>query len=208
MSSVSVGLSLRDFFDWSELTPERLLPLESMKKIASLREVLTRSVPNATWPVALKEVMAKMGELLNISLPEIAGAAWNKYQVLRKYADPKRYRPDETIVAPLVTHTITSVHKPYVEVLVGDKPVGRVDFEINLELTLEGVLLSIRGSKVVEVRIGSCQGKGSVSCEGVVITKREKKLWLLPGVISLKEGIPIGPAPRGASQPAIMQAQS
>ncbi len=152
--------------------------------------------------------MAKTGELLNISLPEVAGAAWNKYQVLRKYADPKQYPPGETIVAPLVTHIITSIHKPYVEMLVGDKPVGRVDFEINLELTLEGVLLSIRGGKIVEMRIGSCQGKGRVSCEGVVIAKREKKPWLLPGAISLKEGIPVGPAMPGASRSASQPADS
>jgi hypothetical protein len=197
MSSPSVTITLKDFFDVSDLTPQHLAALESNAKLTSLRDVLSRRAPDVTWPAALGEITRKTDDLLQVNIPEVAAAAWNKYQVLRKYSDPEKYSSCETIMVPLATHTIRSVHKPYVEILAGDEPVGRVDFEIDLELVLEGVLLSIRGGKIVEMRIGSCQGKGSASCEGIVLAKRETKSFLLPGSIALKDGIPIAPAQRG-----------
>ncbi len=186
-----VSFTLKDLFDLSDIAPQRLAALASSERIAPLKNVLSGRVPQVTWPVALEEIMKKANDLLDISVPELAGAAWNKYQVLRKYTDTKKYPPDETIVAPLATHTIRSEHKPYVEILVGDKPVGRVHFAVDLELTLEGVVLSIRGGKIVGMRLGSCQGKGQLSCEGAVIAEKETRSLPLSGVIPLGEGIPI-----------------
>lgn len=197
MSIPSVTITLKNFSDVSDLAPQRLAALESNAKITSLRDTLSRRAPGVAWSAALGEIAKKTDDLMLVNVPEVAAAAWNKYQVLRKYADPQKYSPGETIMVPLATHTIRSVHKPYVEILAGDEPVGRVDFEIDLELALEGVLLSIRGGKIVEMRIGSCQGKGSASCEGIVLAKRETKSFLLPGSIPLREGIPINPAVPG-----------
>lgn len=190
----SAGIALKDFFDLSAAIPDRLAAPEYSKGIASLKDMLSRRVPAVTWPVAREEIFKKTGDLLDTTVPEIAAAAWGKYQILRRYSDTKKYPPGETVVVPLATHTIRSVHQPYVEILVGDEPVGKVHFAIDLEVTLEGVLLSIRGGKIVEMRVGSCQAKGSVSCEGAVVAERETKSWLLPGTISLGDGISIVPA--------------
>lgn len=190
----SLGIALKDFFDLSAPAPARLAAPEYTKEIASLKNTLAKRAPLVTWPVALEEILKKTEDLLDITVLEIAGAAWGKYQVLRRYADTKNYPPDETAVVPLATHTIRSIHQPYVEILVGDQPVGKVHFEIDLEVTLEGVLLSIRGGKIVEMRVGSCQAKGSVSCEGAVVAEEETKSWLLPGTIPLGDGISIAPS--------------
>jgi hypothetical protein len=197
MSSPSVSITLKNFFDGFDVAPERLAALESNAELDALRGVIAKKAPDVTWPAALEEITRKTDDLLQVNIPEVAAAAWTKYQVLRKYSDPGKYSSGETFMVPLATHTIRSVHKPYVEILVGNEPVGKVDFEIDLELVLEGVLLSIRGGKIVAMRIGSCQGKGSASCEGIVFAHRETKPFLLPGSILLKDGIPIAPAAHG-----------
>src|SRR5262245_18512962 len=59
-------------------------------------------------------VRSELGNLLNqIRLVDIFVGAWNKSRELRKYSDPKKYPPDEANFVPLVEHTITSTHQPY-----------------------------------------------------------------------------------------------
>jgi hypothetical protein len=187
----SVSVSLKDFFDASALASQWPAALASNENIASLMQNVSGKAPDVAWPAALGEITRTITDLLDISLPELAAAAWGKYGVLRKYADREKYPPSESIVVPLVTHTISSVSKPYVEVLVADEPVGRVNFEVTLDLTLEGVLLTIRDGKIIAVRIGACHGKGTIRCEGVVVAQRETKSFVVPASIALDPGIPI-----------------
>jgi len=191
-------VTLRGFFDDTPVTAHQLEALGSRETLTSLRAVLAKRAPDVTWSAAFAEVMKQTDDLLDVAIPELVVAAWIKARMLHRYADAQRSAPNETAVVPLVTHTVRSVHAPYVELLVGDAPVGRVDFEIDVEVTLEGARVSIRGGRVVEARIGSCQGRGSVSCEGKVIAERAAKPFLLPDVMPLREPVSIddGPDPR------------
>lgn len=186
-------ITLKGFFDVSGVKQDQLAAIEDSRKTASLGAALSDKAPGVTWPAALGEIVGKIDDLVDIPVSKVVAGAWNKYRLLQKYADTKKYPPSETIMVPLATHTIRSIHKPYVEILVEDKPIGTIAFEIDLELTLEGVLLSIQNGKIMEVRIGRCQGKGRVRCEEVVVAERETKEFPLPGSIRLKEGIPIPP---------------
>jgi hypothetical protein len=195
----SASVELKDVFDLSAVTADRLAAVEDAKSLRTLRDELSKRAPGVPWHAARAAIRGTMGDLLDGTVPELAAATWAKYHSLRKYADSKKYAPTERILVPLVTHTIRSVHKPRVEMLLGDEPVGGVEFEIELEFTVEGALLTIRGGRIVEMRVGSCRGKGTLSCAGIVIEERETQPWLLPGVIPLGEGIPLAPSDSGAA---------
>ena len=180
--------TLRGFFDDVPATTNDLRALESGEALAPLRKRISQSLPEKAWPAAFGEVMKKTDDLLDVSIPEVLASAWTAAGVLREYADAKKHPPNESTVVPLVTHTIRSVHNPYVELLVDDKTVGRVNFEVDLELTLEGVLLTIRGGHIVEMHVGSCRGSGSLSCEGITIAQTKSKPVMLPGSISFGKG--------------------
>jgi hypothetical protein len=117
--------------------------------------------------------------------------AWNKYRELLKYTDKEKYPPDVSVLVPLAEHTIKSEHKPYIEILINDKSVGKIDFNINISLTLKGIILKIRDGKIKEIQTGSCKGKGTIKCEDLVILEKETESFSLPGSINLGEGIPI-----------------
>lgn len=93
----------------------------------------------------------------------------------------------------MAEHTIKSEHKPYIEILINDKSVGKIDFNINISLTLKGIILKIRDGKIQEIQTGSCKGKGTIKCENFVILEKETESISLPGSINLGEGIPIVP---------------
>lgn len=186
-------LTLREFLTFTELSSDQLRAMESTGKFPNLRSAFSKRGGQVDWPVAFDEIVNRIADLLDVGIVEIAVGAWNKYRALRKYADRKRYPPNETFLVPLVTHTIKSTHHPYIELLMDGKPIGRIDFSIDLELTLEGAILKIRDGRIVEIRVGSAKGEGRLKCEEFVLFERGTGPLELPGSIVLPEGIPIAP---------------
>lgn len=184
----SSEITLHQFFALKE---DALSTIESSKGMEALKEKIQKESTAIKWPVALNEITKKVGDLLNISVIDIMVKAWNKYRELLKYTDKEKYPPDVSVLVPLAEHTIKSEHKPYVEILINEKPVGRVDFNINISLTLKGIILKIRDGKIQEIQTGSCKGKGTIKCEDFIIMEKETESFPLPGSINLGEGVPI-----------------
>lgn len=189
----NLEITLNQFFSLKELSQSRLSTIESSEKMSLLKEKVSKEIKEIRWPVTFNEIIRKVEDLLNISIPDIMVAAWNKYRMLLKYTDRGEYSSNETFLVPLAEHTIKSEHKPYIEILINDKSVGKIDFNINISLTLKGIILKIRDGKIQEIQTGSCKGKGTIKCENFVILEKETESISLPGSINLGEGIPIVP---------------
>ncbi len=187
----NLEITLNQFFSLKELSQSRLSTIESSEKMSLLKEKVSKEIKEIRWPVTFNEIIRKVEDLLNISIPDIMVAAWNKYRMLLKYTDRGKYSSNETFLVPLAEHTIKSEHKPYIEILINDKSVGKIDFNINISLTLKGIILKIRDGKIQEIQTGSCKGKGTIKYEDFVLLEKETDLFLLPGSINLGEGIPI-----------------
>ncbi|MGE5145889.1 MAG: FHA domain-containing protein, partial [Candidatus Eiseniibacteriota bacterium] len=133
----------------------------------------------------------------DVSLVDIVLEGWGKYKELLQYRDRTRYPPDQTILLPLAHHEIRSVHKPYVDVLLDDKPIGRVTFTVDLRLTFDGVVLVIQDGSIREVKAGTCEGRGALSCGPIKLVDRRIVKFDLPGRVALPNGFPIpGLTPR------------
>ena len=160
----------------------------------SIKETLT-DLPEAMAEGVSSEVMKKLEGVLDVDLADIVLEGWGKYKELLQYRDRTRYPPDQTILLPLAHHEIRSVHKPYVDVLLDDKPIGRVTFTVDLRLTFDGVVLVIRAGSIWEVKAGTCEGRGALSCGPVELVNRRIVKFDLPGRVKLPNGFPIpGPA--------------
>lgn len=191
MNQSSITLNKFFFERKKDLSSKRLSALESVPRVVSLRGTILRDAKVVGWPATWSEIVGKMKDLLDIGIPEIMVSAWNKYQILLKYLDRKKYGPDETFLVPLAEHTIRSVHRPFIEVLINDQSVGKIQFGIDLSLHLKGIILKIQDGKIKEILTGSCKGKGILKCEDLIIMERETDSVPLPGSISLGEGLPI-----------------
>jgi hypothetical protein len=127
-------------------------------------------------------------KLLDIDGVGILVGAWNKARELRKYRDPVKYPPEDVVVVPLAKHKVESKHRPYLELSVDGQAVGRLQFDVDLVLTLEGVELTIQGGRIRQIKTGKAVGVGTLKCGGAVLHSLDRKLASLPGVIDLGEG--------------------
>ena len=191
----TVPLTLSQFFSLKdkELSPDRLSAIESGEQVSAVKGLVLKQTKGVGWGVIKDEIFKKLGDLLEISIPDILVAAWNKYEILLKYLDREKYPPNESFLVPLAEHCITSEHHPYVEILVNDQPVGKIGFDIKVALTLEGIILKIQDGKIKEIFTGTCKGKGTISCDNIVILEKKTESVPLPGSIDLGQGIPIAP---------------
>lgn len=191
----TVPLTLSQFFSLEdkELSPDRLSAIESGEQVSALKGLVLKQTKGVGWGVIKEEIFKKLGDLLEISIPDILVAAWNKYEILLKYLDREKYPPNESFLVPLAEHCITSEHHPFVEILVNDQPVGKIGFDINVTLTLEGIILKIQDGKIKEIFTSTCKGKGTISYDHKVILEKKTESVPLPGNIDLGQGIPIRP---------------
>lgn len=188
-------ITLKQFFSLNaeELSENGLSIVGPQGQTSSLQEMVLKEAKNIKWPGVFSAIVEKIEELLDISITDIMVKAWAKYKTLLKYTDREKYPPDQTVLVPLVEHKIGSEHHPHIDIVIDDKPFAKIEFQINVELTLKGMVLKIQDGEIKEVRMGSCEGKGSIKCGESVILEKEMKPFSLPSSIDFGDGIPIKP---------------
>ena len=145
----------------------------------------------AAWKMVQGNMDQHLARLLDIDVVRLLVDGWNKARELRKYRDESAYPPDEVIVVALSKHKLESQHKPHLELVVADRPVGRLHFQIDLALNIDGAQLTIQGGRIMRIATGKTSGTGTIRCEGVIVGQKEAKLGALPGKIDLGAGVPI-----------------
>lgn len=184
--------TVSDFFALRIMDPSgKKSAIETIRKVSELKDKLAREAKVVKWPVVFDEIVGKIDDILDLDMGDLITTAWNKYRVLHEYADKEKYAPTETFLVPLAEHTIKSVHRPSIEILVNENPIGKIAFEINLSLTLKGCTVKIQDGKMKEIKTGACQGKGTIKCEDLLILEKETESFQLPGLMNLGEGVPI-----------------
>jgi len=186
--------TLADFFIVSDIAADRLDELEADATVADFRAKLAREFDGLRWSAVWDAVKGQVEKLLEVRFVDILLGAWTKYEELQKYCDPAQHPPEETYLVPLLEHALTSTHQPAVEIEIEDAFREKIPFEIALTLKLSGMLLQIRGGRILKIYTGRCQGSGSVKCSGIALIEKETSSIQLPGVMDLGDGVAIEPA--------------
>ena len=147
-----------------------------------------RELSNEVWN---KIPLEAAGGLLNIRLLDVIHWAWKKGRELEAYRDTEKYPPDKTFTLPLVEHTITSTHRPHLEIRMNQKKVGCVNFEVKIEIAVRAMKLEIQNARIKRIKAGDWKAKGSFFCEGFLLANRESNPLDLPGTVDLGEGLEI-----------------
>jgi len=171
--------------------PVNQLPDAALTYVYAQMQEQMQEKAGAAWKLVQGNMDQHLARLLDIDVVGVLVNGWNKSRELRKYRDPAAYPPDEVIVAALSKHKLESQHKPHLELVVADRPVGRLHFQIDLALLIDGALLTIQGGRIMRIATGKTSGTGTIRCEGVIVGQKEQKLGSLPGQIDLGSGIPI-----------------
>ncbi|HEU0052616.1 MAG TPA: hypothetical protein VFQ39_05540 [Longimicrobium sp.] len=166
---------------------------------------LGREALNGALAGVWSEVAARVAEALDVPIPEVLAGGWSRAHELLRYRDPERYPREVVSTVPLATHTVVSSHQPRVELEVrGITPAPltlRLEFQVDLEATVEGAALAIRAGRIEKLVAGTIGVAARLSVRGVAIAQRTGE-FTLPGAFAFAEGIPIAPAiPLGTAIP-------
>ena len=140
---------------------------------------------------AFRTVAARIPDLLRLDFGVIVVGGWKKVAELRRYTDREKYSPDESVLVDVTRHTITSTHKPTLDIVVNGKKVDAVPFELKLTITIDGASLTIRDGKIEAITPLACKAGGELKCEGYTILKRDAVPIKLPGTGTWKFKEPI-----------------
>ena len=123
--------------------------------------------------------------LLQIDLSDIFITAWNKSGTLRQHLEKSAHAPGKEIFLQLAEHKIASTHRPHVSLMKDGAEIARVEFEIAIELVLQGAVLRLLDGAIQEVQTGRVKGKGTVKCFGAVIVDKAIQPTAIPGTLKI-----------------------
>ncbi|MFB3057724.1 MAG: hypothetical protein ACE1ZQ_11260 [Ignavibacteriaceae bacterium] len=191
-------ITLNDFFSTDQVIDEQLDKLEKSEHFTTLKEKVFKTVrlPAGIYKLLIRQV----SDLLNINILEILAGGWGKYSEFLEYLDKEKYPPDETVFVPLIEHKLISKHSPSLQLVINEKSLGKIEFDVNLEFLLKGAILKIRDGKIMGVKFGTVEGKGDVQYDGFKLFEAKSHPIGLPVNIDLNPGIPIIDPGEGASK--------
>jgi hypothetical protein len=165
--------------------------LDAHRVAEDARQEIAKETSSIQWPWVRSAVAEKSQELLDLNVIDVLVNSWKKYMEIQQYADQKKYGREEEILAPLATHTVKSQHHPYVEILLKERQVGCITFDLDFSLVLEGFVLKIQDARIMEILTGSGKGEGALSLAGVSLWDQQLKPMRFPGHLSLGLGVPL-----------------
>jgi len=162
------------FFDSPDGTARALTEaLRSADSAGQIRDRLGRTA-DLTKEAVVDTVGGVAGEILEMSVGTIFERSWSKYRALVEAAEETAGDPDAVRLIGLITHDVEVGYEPRVEVYLGDRRIATVPVQLQLTLTLRGVLVHVRDGCVVGVRAGDCAVKGALAIGDQPVTSGEK----------------------------------
>jgi hypothetical protein len=167
------------------------IPDAALTQVYAQMQEHVQDKAGTAWKMVQANMDQHLSRVLDIDVVQMLVGGWNKSRELRKYRDEAAYPPDEVIVVALSKHRLESKHTPHLELVIADRPVGRLHFEIDVALSLDGAQLTIQGGRIKRIATGTTAGTGTIKCEGVIVGQKEQKLGPLPGQLDLGAGVTI-----------------
>jgi hypothetical protein len=136
------------------------------------------------------EVSVATQRLLDFDLVDVMVRAWQVQTDLLAAARRTAHAPGHSEIVELVTHQVTSQHKPYIDLSIDDVPIGRIQLELELIFNIRAALAVVQSGALVAVRCGDFSVDASLAIEGEPVASRRAS-FDLPAEVKLGEGIPL-----------------
>jgi hypothetical protein len=150
-----------------------------------------RGLTESTRAALGTEVTRTVDALLELDLGALVVAGWKKHAALTTAAEQTRTTPETSAVVSLAEHTVSSTHKPYVDLLVREKRVARVHVELSVQVTVQGLAATVRGGRLVSLTGGNSEISARLAVEDRELAHRTARADL-PLMVRLGNGIPLG----------------
>jgi len=137
-----------------------------------------RRLSQAGRQAADSRVAAATHSLLDLDLVDMMAAGWSKQGALAAAAERTAAHPGSSEVVQLASHRISSVHRPFVDVIVDGARVTRINFQLDIEFLVEALVATVSGGQVVGFSSGSCDVTATLAAEGIQLATRSARIGL------------------------------
>jgi hypothetical protein len=186
--------SLASFFDLdnAQVRNDGLTALGGTAALYGVKTLLT-AAPLLLQRNVGEGITDALKAALDIRIIDIIATAWNTRRELKQYADRAKYPADQIVDHALGKHDIRSTHKPRVQIMLDNSPIGpELEFEVTAALNLEAAILRIQDGRIMFAKLGKVFGTGTIKCEGATLFSRPTKALQLPLTLSFGQGLPLG----------------
>jgi hypothetical protein len=149
------------------------------------------------------EIGTVADRLLDDDVTDLVARGWERHRAILEARQWTAQFPDAEAVVPLATHANGYSYRPWVDVLVDETPVTRIELSIDLVATIDGAVVTVQGGAISRLRSGRLTVRGALSCEHVEVAERSTT-FDLPGVLGPAPGpdrADLLPHPRTAESP-------
>lgn len=187
------------------LGPDRTPPSDMIERVREAartrenREYIEAEMPHVEWPGVWKAIEHRLPDVFDIDLQDVVAGAFKKYKALKKYCDPEKYPASKPVSVPLGERTLSSTHKPKLDIVIDGTRIGSIEFSIKLQLQLKAAMIELRGGVIHGLDTGNAVLKGSAWLGKVPLLEKEIAEFDLPGHLDLDRGLPLPWSRPGAS---------
>ena len=150
-----------------------------------------QELPDIAWSGFNEEIQFAFAQALDIKLVDVVAGAWSKLKQLREYCGRKPEDPNKPFSVALAQHEVQSSHQPGIDILLGEKVIGRIVVDLELSLTLKGIVLSVRDDHIVAIASGKFAGAGAIKYRGATLIKKETDEYDIPGQWTFERPFPL-----------------
>jgi hypothetical protein len=147
-------------------------------------------IPAAQREVVIRELGGAVASLLGLRVGDVLVAAWRAHRSLLAAGRATLQNPAATEMVQLGSHRITTAHRPYVDVVIDDRKIATLHFDLSLVLDVDTLLATVRRGRLVALASGRCAVTASLGCEGVDLVSRTTVVDPAASV-TLRDGVPL-----------------
>jgi len=159
--------------------------LDASAESKEIKDALASAAPGLPLGAVVDGVARAVRELLDVPVTGILVGAWERARDLRTALHKTRESNGASELVPLLGHTITSEHRPSVEIMKDEVTIARLVFPMTLEFRLEGVVLRVSRGRISEILAGTIKVKATMKFGDFVIFQKAPKPIFIPDVLSL-----------------------
>ena len=152
---------------------------------SQIKAALAKAAPGLPLGALLDGIGHAVQDALDAPVTDILVGAWERARDLRAALETTRRSPDATAVVPLLSHSISSTHRPYVDVMAEGVPLAHLVFPVKVEFRLEGMVVRVRRGRVAEILAGTVKVKGTVKFGDFVLVEKAMAPIAIPGVFAV-----------------------
>jgi hypothetical protein len=134
------------------------------------------------------DVGARIGELLEVPIPDIFLASWTRTGILKQLVEESRTTPDAITNLELSDHMIKSQHRPHIEIKGRNTAVKKIEFTLRLLFNLKGFSIRIQDGAITEMKSGPCEMQGTLEYQGLAVAEKKLAPIKLPETVSFARG--------------------